>query len=233
MENRGQFVCLRLPKSTQVREKLRNMAETKDLSYVPSGGLTAIPELGEFVPRRGGRLSIGLTRFIGKLTGWTVEGTLPNTNKIMVIGAPHSSNWDWILTLFAANYLGVRISWMAKHTLFRWPFGYVMRWLGGVPVDRRAAQGTVEQAVERFVKVDELILCITPEGTRRKVREWKQGFYHIALGADVPIVAAAFDYGRKRVYFGPIFKPSGNLEEDMPIVKSFFDGVKPKNPQNW
>ena len=209
------------------------MAETKDLSYVPPGGLTTIPELGEFVPRRGGRLSIGFTRFLGKLIGWTVEGTLPNTNKIMVIGAPHSSNWDWILTLFAANYLGVRISWMAKHTLFRWPFGYVMRWLGGVPVDRRAAQGTVGQAVERFQRRDELILCITPEGTRRKVREWKHGFYHIAEGADVPIVAAAFDYGRKRVCFGPVFKPSGNLEEDLPIIKSFFDGVKPKNPQNW
>jgi 1-acyl-sn-glycerol-3-phosphate acyltransferase len=219
-------------KNTSERE-LRNMADTKDLSYIPPGGLTTIPELGEFVPRRGGRIFVAFARFITHLFGWKVEGSLPNSQKLMVIGAPHSSNWDWVLTIMAGSYLGVRISWMAKHTLFRGPFGYIMRWLGGVPVDRRASQGTVGQAIERFQKQEGLILCITPEGTRRKVREWKQGFYHIAMGADVPIVAAAFDYGRKRVHFGPVFKPSGNLEEDLPIIKSYYEGVKARNPENW
>jgi 1-acyl-sn-glycerol-3-phosphate acyltransferase len=209
------------------------LADKKDLSYIPPGGFTIVPEVGEFVPRRGGRVSIALARFVTRLIGWKVEGTLPNANKIMVIGAPHSSNVDWLLTIMAGSYLGVRISWMAKHTLFRGPMGYVMRWLGGIPVDRRAPQGTVGEAVDRFKNANELILCITPEGTRRLTHEWKKGFYHIAMGADVPIVAAAFDYGRKRVFFGPIIKPTGNLEEDLPVIKSYYDDVKPKNPENW
>lgn len=209
------------------------MADKKDLSYIPPGGITIIPQLGEEVPQRGGPIARSFARFMMRLFGWRVEGVLPNSRKLMVIGAPHSSNWDWILTIATAYALGVRISWMAKHTLFRKPFGGVMRWLGGVPIDRRASQGTVSQAVEGFQKCDELILCITPEGTRRKVREWRQGFYHIAYGADIPVVAAAFDYGRKRVHFGPVFKPSGNLEEDLPIIKAYYDGVKPKNPENW
>jgi 1-acyl-sn-glycerol-3-phosphate acyltransferase len=207
------------------------MIEERDITYIPPAGITTIPELGNELPRRGGRFAIGFAQAAMKLFGWRVEGTLPNTKKVIVIGAPHTSNWDWILVMFTAYSLGIRITWMAKHTLFNKPTGGIMRWLGGMPVDRRAAGGTVAQAVQKLQQEEKLVLCITPEGTRRKVQEWKQGFYRIAEGADVPIVVAAFDYGRKRVRFGPTFKPTGNLEADMAVIKSFYDGIIARHPQ--
>lgn len=207
------------------------MVEEKDIIYMPPAGVTTVPALGNNLPRRGGPFARNLARFAMTLFGWKIEGTLPNSSKVIVIGAPHTSNWDWILVMFTAYSLGIRITWMAKHTLFKKPFGSIMRWLGGMPVDRRAAGGMVTQAVDKFHREDNLILCITPEGTRSKVREWKQGFYHIAQGADVPVVVAAFDYGRKKVRFGPVFKPTGNLEADLPIIKSFYAGVIARHPQ--
>jgi 1-acyl-sn-glycerol-3-phosphate acyltransferase len=208
------------------------MTDVKDIVYVPPEGETIVPQLGDSVPRRGGPLTRNFARLTMKLFGWEIEGVLPNSDKLLIIGAPHTSNWDWILVMFTAYSLGVRISWMAKHTLFKKPFGGIMRWLGGVAIDRRGKHNTVEQAVYSFKETEKLVLCITPEGTRSKVREWKQGFYHIAHGADVPVVVAAFDYGRKRVRFGPTFKPTGNLEEDLPIIKSFYDGVVARHPQH-
>lgn len=207
------------------------MTEIKDITYLPPEGETIVPQLGESVPRRGGPLARNFARLIMRLFGWRIEGAIPNSEKLLIIGAPHTSNWDWILVMFTAYSLGVRISWMAKHSLFKKPFGGIMRWLGGVAIDRRAKHGTVDQAINTFNEREKLVLCITPEGTRSKVREWKQGFYHIAQGANVPVVVAAFDYGRKSVRFGPTFKPSGNLEADLPIIKSFFDGVVARHPE--
>ncbi|MFO7679212.1 MAG: lysophospholipid acyltransferase family protein [Chloroflexota bacterium] len=206
--------------------------ETKKLEYTPSGGITIVPEVGDLVPRRGGPIARSFARMMMGLFGWTVKGEVPNAKKFMVIGAPHTSNLDWFVVMGAAYVLGVRISWMAKHSLFKKPMGGVMRWLGGVPIDRRQSQGTVGSAVEQFNKREELILCITPEGTRAGVRgQWKKGFYHIAHGADVPIVAAAFDYGKKQVRFGPVFKASGDVEADMPIIYSYYDGVTARHLQ--
>ncbi len=206
------------------------MTTERDILYLSPGGETAVPELGADVPRRGGPLAKSFARLTMRLFGWQIAGVLPNDGKLLIIGAPHTSNWDWILVMLTAYSLGVRISWMAKHTLFKKPFGGIMRWLGGVAIDRRAKHGAVEQAIATFKEKDKLVLCITPEGTRSKVREWKQGFYHIAQGADVPVVVAAFDYGRKTVRLGPTFKPSGNLEADLPVIKSFYDGVVARHP---
>ncbi|MBK8984755.1 MAG: lysophospholipid acyltransferase family protein [Chloroflexi bacterium] len=208
------------------------MTVENDITYLPPAGETIVPQLGEHVPRRGGPLARSFARLTMRLFGWKIEGTVPNTDKMLIIGAPHTSNWDWILVMFTAYALGVRISWMAKHTLFKKPFGGIMRWLGGVAVDRRAKNGTVDQAISSFKEREKLVLCITPEGTRGKVREWRRGFYHIAQGADVPVVVAAFDYGRKSVRFGPTFKPSGDLEADLPIIKSFYDGVVARHQQH-
>jgi len=206
------------------------MTIQQDILYQSPEGETAVPNIGQAVPRRGGRFAKNFARLTMRLFGWRVEGVLPNDGKLLIIGAPHTSNWDWVLVMLTAYSLGVRISWMAKHTLFKKPFGGLMRWLGGIAIDRRAKHGTVQQAITSFKEKEKLILCITPEGTRSKVREWKQGFYHIAQGADVPVVVAAFDYGRKAVRLGPTFKPSGNLEADLPIIKSFYDGVVPRHP---
>jgi len=207
------------------------MTVKTDITYLPPEGETLVPQLGDNVPRRGGPAARSFARLIMRLSGWRVEGTLPNDGKLLIIGAPHTSNWDWVLVMLTAYSLGVRISWMAKHTLFKKPFGGIMRWLGGIAIDRRSKHGTVQQAIHNFEQKEKLVLCITPEGTRSKVREWKQGFYHIAHGADVPVVVAAFDYGRKAVRFGPTFKPTGDLETDLPIIKSFYDGVTARHPQ--
>ena len=213
------------------------MAETKQmeerkLDYTPPGGITIVPEVGDLVPRRGDAISQGFGKLMMGLFGWKVEGEVPNAKKFMVVGAPHTSNVDWFIVMGAAFILKVRISWMAKHSLFNKPWGGILKWLGGVPIDRRQAQGTVGSAVEQFNKNEELILCITPEGTRARERgKWRKGFYYMAEGADVPVVVAVFDYGRKVVRFGPVFKPSGDIEADMPIIYTYVDGVVARHPQ--
>ncbi|MBE2223098.1 MAG: lysophospholipid acyltransferase family protein [Anaerolineae bacterium] len=211
--------------------EIQEMVETK-LEYTPPGGITTAPEVGDLVPRRGGAFAHGFARLMMGLFGWKVAGYVPNAKKFMVVGAPHTSNVDWFIVMGAAFILRVRISWMAKHSLFNKPWGGVLRWLGGVPIDRRQAQGTVGSAIEQFNQHDELILCITPEGTRAEVKgKWKKGFYYMAEGADVPVVVAAFDYGNKVVRFGPTFKPTGDIEADMPVIYSYVEGVVPRHPQ--
>lgn len=188
-------------------------------------------DVGAAVPHRGNIITRGMAKIALLLFGWRVEGVVPNTNKFIVIGAPHTSNWDWFLVITTAYAMGIRISWMMKHTTFKGPVGTLLRWLGGVAIDRRAPRGVVEQNVDAFDQKENLILCITPEGTRSKVREWKKGFYYIAQGANVPIVPAIFDYGRKRVRFAPAFSPTGNFDEDLAFLKSYYSDATPKNPQ--
>jgi 1-acyl-sn-glycerol-3-phosphate acyltransferase len=134
--------------------------------------------------------------FYLRLSGWRVEGRIPEDGKAVVIAAPHTSNWDLPLMLAVSYVLGIRPAWLGKVELFRWPFGGLMRWLGGLPVDRRVRQNLVQQAVARLDAVERLYLVIPPSGTRSRATHWKSGFYHIACGARVPIVCAFLDYRR-------------------------------------
>jgi 1-acyl-sn-glycerol-3-phosphate acyltransferase len=152
---------------------------------------------------------------------------------MMVIGAPHTSNWDWVLVILAAYALGAHISWLAKDSLFRSPLGGLFRYLGGIPVDRSAAHGMVGESIEKFKQREKMMLCITPEGTRSKVRAWKKGFHHIATGANVPIVLASFDYGRKVVGFGPTLIASGDVDADLQTIQDLYATVQAKQPQNF
>lgn len=185
--------------------------------------------VGTRVPRRGNVWVQKLAQGVLRLFGWQIQGTIPDLPKFVVIGAPHTSNWDWLLVMVTAFALRVRISWMIKHSVFRGPLKWFWRWLGGVAVDRRAANGVVGESISRFQEVQQLILCITPEGTRSKVKEWKTGFYHIALGANVPIIPAIFDYGHKQVRFAPPFVPTGDVNSDIMTLKAVYAGVVPKN----
>lgn len=180
------------------------------------------PELGGELPKRGNRFSTVAGRLALALAGWGFEGQLPNRRKAVLIVAPHTSNWDFLVGVAAVFALGVRVSFLGKHTIFRRPFGPLMRWLGGIPVDRTASTGVVQQTVERFHAADELLLGLSPEGTRRKVSRWKTGFYYIALGAGVPIVPVALDYGRQTVRFGAELTPSGDLATDIRLLEAFF-----------
>lgn len=176
-------------------------------------------------------LSIGMLR----LTGWRVEGTLPLAcAKAVVIGAPHTSNWDLPYTLMAAFALRAQVYWMGKHSLFRFPFGALMRWLGGIAVNREKSTDMVAASAKALREAPgSLYLVVSPEGTRSKTRYWKTGFYYIARQAGVPIVMAYIDYANKRVGVGPVFNPTGDVEADMQAIKAFYAPFKGKNADQF
>lgn len=166
-----------------------------------------------------------------RLTGWRIEGALPaNAHKAVLIAAPHTSNWDLPYTLMVAFALRLNVYWMGKQSIFKPPFRGVMRWLGGIPVNREQSTNLVAASVAAIQEADgPLHLIVPPEGTRSKTRYWKTGFYHIAVGAQVPIVMAYMDYHDKRSGLGPVFVPTGNVDADMATIKAFYAPFKGKN----
>ena len=168
------------------------------------------------------------SRIFLRVNGWTVEGSLPpEAAKSVLIAAPHTSNWDLPYTLMVAFVLRLNVYWIGKSSLFRWPFGPVMRWLGGIAVDRDKSSNLVAASAEAIVRADGPVqLVVPPEGTRGKTRHWKTGFYFIALQARVPIVLAYMDYERKVSGLGPIFKPTGDVDADMAEIKRFYAPIK-------
>ena len=170
-----------------------------------------------------------------KLTGWKVEGSLPpQATKSVFIAAPHTSNWDLPYTLMVAFALRLNPYWMGKHTIFKAPFGPLMRWLGGIAVNREQANNLVAASAQAIRDADgPLQLFVPPEGTRSKTRYWKTGFYHIARTADVPIVMAYMDYAAKRSGLGPLFEPTGDIEADMNAIKAFYAPFKGKNAEQF
>lgn len=176
-------------------------------------------------------------RWIGRTVlrtfGWTLRGEAPAHAKCVLIAAPHTSNWDGFFMLAVSFALGVRLSWMVKHTLFRGPFGPVLRWLGGVAIDRTARHDVVEQMAAKFGDAESLVLSIAPEGMRRKTLYWKTGFYHIAVRAKVPIYFSYLDFGKKLTGVGPCLVPTGNLEADAKVIRAFYEGMNGKHPSQF
>lgn len=163
--------------------------------------------------------------------GWKVENRLPPGAKFVLIGAPHTSNWDFIFMVAAANVMGVKVSWMGKHTLFKPPFGALFRRLGGIPINRQAAHGVVSQMAERFEQSDELLLAVAPSGTRKRVDHWKSGFYRIALQAGVPLACGYLDYAGRRAGIGLVFTPSGDVKTDMDRIRNFYKDMHGRHPR--
>lgn len=172
-----------------------------------------------------------LTKSILRATGWKVEGKFPDLPKFVVIGAPHTSNWDFMMFLGVIFTLQANVRFMGKAEVFRNPFGWFFYWCGGVPVERSKSQGLVEQMVQACKASEQFILVIAPEGTRHRVREWKMGFYHIARDAGIPVVMAIVDGAKKTVHVGQIFHPTENMEADIKAIKGFFAGVVGINPR--
>jgi 1-acyl-sn-glycerol-3-phosphate acyltransferase len=162
--------------------------------------------------------------------GWSEERIIPAERKFVIIAAPHTSNWDFLYFLGLADKLDLPLSFMGKEKLFRWPFARFMRDLGGIPVDRSKSNNMVDQMVAEFKARDTFMLTIAPEGTRGKVRQWKTGFYHIALGAGVPLVCGLMDYAKKRGGLGPAIWPTGDYEKDMAKVSEYYRQCTPKYP---
>lgn len=166
-----------------------------------------------------------------KLSGWKVEGSLDDIRKGVIIVAHHTSNWDFWHGLMASFSLRLRTFWLGKHTLFRNPFGKFLKWLGGIPIDRSGASNVVEQTVQAFKEAEELLLTVTPEGTRKKVAQWKTGFYYIAKNAGVPIICAFIDYKRKVVGLGMVIWPGDDIKADWEKIKDFYQSVTAKYPE--
>jgi 1-acyl-sn-glycerol-3-phosphate acyltransferase len=172
-----------------------------------------------------------LARIIMRLLGWKVSGKLPDLPKFVLIGAPHTSNWDFVLFLGLIFYLRANVRFMGKAELFRFPIGWFFRYCGGVPVDRKKSTGLVDQMVKACNELDKFILTIAPEGTRHHVNEWKRGFYHIAKSAGIPIVMAVVDGRHKEVRIGQVFQPTEDIEADMKMIQGYFAGVAGINPK--
>lgn len=169
--------------------------------------------------------------FLFRLRGWTFDDQLPRSKKYVMVVAPHTSNWDFFLMVSMGAALKRQVRFMGKHSIFIGPLATLLRWLGGIPVERNSHHNFVEQMVQQFADCDDMVLVIAPEGTRSKVDTWKGGFYHIAAGAKVPVVAVALDYGRRRVGIVAEVLPSGDLHADMAAIARTFQGVTACHPQ--
>lgn len=172
-----------------------------------------------------------IAEYILGLFGWRVEHTLPALDKMVVIGAPHTSNWDLPLGLLAMWALEHNFYWVAKHTIFVGPAGWFFRKLGGIPVDRRIHTGFIHRAAEAIKERDRIALVIAPEGTRSRTEYWKSGFYHIAEEAGVPIVPGYVDSVTKTVGFGEAVYPSGDMEKDFEKIRSVYEGKRGIRPE--
>lgn len=168
-----------------------------------------------------------------RLMGWKIVGTIDaDIKKCVMMVMPHTSNHDFYLGIFTRGITGLEMNWVGKKELFRFPFGFYFRYMGGEPLDRSGGLNKVDSIAAIFQRKEVFRLAVAPEGTRKKVGELKTGFYYIALKANVPIIPVAFDYGKKEVNLGKPVLPTGDIENDMAILKKHFIGVKGKIPEN-
>lgn len=171
--------------------------------------------------------------FLLKWRGWTHHVEPPAESKYVLILAPHTSNWDFLLMFPVGLLLQRRARFMIKHSLFMGPMGSVLRWLGGIAVERSNSHNVVEQMVREFEQADEMVLIIAPEGTRSRVANWRQGFYHIAEQAGVPIVRCYLDFGRRRAGVWVPFYPTGNSDSDLLAIRAPYDNVIARYPERF
>jgi 1-acyl-sn-glycerol-3-phosphate acyltransferase len=175
-----------------------------------------------------GRKLVGLAWL--KVFRWRLETERPKHEKFVVVAAPHTSGWDLPFMLATAWSMDVPISWMGKRELFAPPWGWFMRFLGGIPIDRSRHRNTVSWAIEQLERTPDLVLSIPAKGTRAKAEYWKSGFYHIAKGANVPVALAFLDYGKKRCGIGAFITPTDDIKADMDFIRAFYADVSAKFP---
>ena len=166
-----------------------------------------------------------LAKTFFRLRGWKYTGTKPEAQKFVAIGAPHTSNWDFVILLAVASRFGFKPKTIGKESLVRGPLGGLMKRLGIIPLRRDSGQGMVEQMAQAFAEATDLALVLAPEGTRGAEPYWRSGFYQIALAAGVPIVPARVDAAKKEAGLGPAFVPTGDVVADMDRLREFYDGA--------
>ncbi|MAT87373.1 MAG: acyltransferase [Aestuariivita sp.] len=165
------------------------------------------------------------------LAGWKIDPTNPPHARCVVIAAPHTSNWDFPMMILFTSAFGLEIKWMGKNSIFIGPVGYFLRKLGGIPIIRNKSNNLVSQMIELFGKSQELMLVVPAEGTRSRSKNWKSGFYHIAHGAEVPVLPTFLDYGNKRGGFGLPIKLTGKISADMDKIRAFYEPYRGKYPE--
>lgn len=180
------------------------------------------PVAGPAVPRHGAATLRALGRGVLWVLRWRVEGELPNAARCVVIVAPHTSNWDFLVALAALLAMDLRVTWLGKHTIFRGPFGALWRALGGVPVDRGATDGMVEATAGLFARGAPAWIGLAPEGTRHKVERWKSGFWRIARAGSVPILPVALDYRRRSLRLFALYEPTGDWAADVEALRRHY-----------
>lgn len=179
-----------------------------------------------------------LARFLLKIFGWKIEGEIPKMKEnenLVLIAAPHTSNWDGVFGFTAIIGLDAKISFFGKYTLFKQPLlGRFLKYMGGIPVDKnKPGSGLVKEAVANIEKLKGSLIAISPEGTRSKTKQWRTGFLHIAEAVDAKIFTAAFDFDTKRIILDKFFRPSGNVERDLDTLKVYYSKFSAKKPENY
>ena len=177
-----------------------------------------------------------LGRAVLSFFGWKVKGGIEekhNHKKLVVLIAPHTSNWDGIFGVAALAGLDAKISFIGKHTAFKYGLGTFLRYMGGIPVDRSRPGGIIQHAIDQIKEINGSLIAISPEGTRSKVKEWKTGFLRIAKEIKAEIVPASLDYSKKEILLGKVFKLSGDNQKDISDLKKYYSAFKPKHPEKY
>ncbi|MGB1931828.1 MAG: lysophospholipid acyltransferase family protein [Flavobacteriales bacterium] len=174
-----------------------------------------------------------VSKLILYVMGWKVVSDIPTQKKYVIIVSPHTSNWDFIIGRCFGYMLEIEAKYLGKSQLFRFPYGWIFRLLGGIPVDRSKHNNLVAYAVDLFKSSNELVLGLAPEGSRSRVEKWKLGFYHIAVGANIPIALAYLDYAKKEAGIGEMFLPSGEIQKDLQKIEDFYKGISPKYSEKY
>jgi 1-acyl-sn-glycerol-3-phosphate acyltransferase len=188
-----------------------------------------LPQVPANVPQLGPSVAAPACRWLFRRCGWRVVGELPDVAKLVVIAAPHSSNWDVVWGLLVKVGLRLDVRFIGKREAFFWPLGLLLRNFGGIPIDRKDAHGVVGEMRRQFGARERFWLAIAPEGTRKKVDKWKNGFWRIAHEAGVPILPVYFHYPQKTIGFGPLIHPGDDLGADMARIREFYRPWQGKN----
>lgn len=189
-------------------------------------------QLGDKIPKRGSKVAPVVASALLKMAGWRNVGEIPNIPQAVVLALPHTSNVDGIYAIPCLFALDLKVSIMAKHTLFKIPvFAQLLHWVGVIPIDRGHKGSVLQASIDKFKTGKPLFLGLAPEGTRQYTENWKTGFYYLALGAGVPILPVAMDYNTKEVRFlSPVY-PSGDIDADLPKIYAQYKGVIPRHPE--
>lgn len=192
-----------------------------------------IPELGSEVPRYSGVVRRWLGLLILVMYRWRIEGKIPNKSKLIIIVAPHTSNWDFLSAMATMWASGFRCNFLMAAGFFWWPLGTLLHWLGAIPVNQRMRNNLVSEMTNNINGRKKYFLGLFPEGKRIKVMEWKTGFARIASNTGVPILLLTLDYSRRVSIYGPVMESSGNPELDMENVQRHFRGAVGKHPEKF